>query len=690
MEQRRLIIFFISAMAILFVWTNYLAPIFFPLPPQPPAQQVAQQEDEEEGDDAQVPEVKPDDKPPGEAEKSEGDTENVKPLVAEQPDNKEKKPDAEDLEPPVEETKLFVEDWDPEKIKHQTITLGSLDETTGYFMEIDLTSKGAGVLELRLSDPRYVHLDDKNQPLELIQSSNKLPPTLGTVFYNKEPKAVDQEQKAVGIADQAGLIEWQVANDDNQQPMITEDPNHAGILKSVTFRGVFPDLGVEVLKTFTLTPSDKHEDDLKEARQTDAAGYQLELDVTIRNLTAKPQDVLYHLQGPVGVPIEGQENSRTFKPRQIAVGFLDAEGSVNDEVLRADTLIEKIDEERPEQWSGALRYVGVDVQYFASLLVPVQNQNEDQTYASVIPMIVERDNDSKFSDVSVVLKTRNFSLLPAGEKFPDGQPGDVVSHQIKLYAGPKRRALLDEMDAGSLLSYGRFGIAAGGMLWILNWLHRWSIPYGIAIIILTLMVRSCLYPLSRKQAIGAKKMKELQPKLNEIKKKYAKDKEKQAKAQMELFRKHNYNPLAGCLPLLLQFPIFISLYTALGISVDLRLASFLWIDNLAAPDHLFTLPFSLPFLGQQFNLLPILTIFLFIAQQRLFMPPAQTPEQEMQFKMMNVMMIVMGFMFYKVPAGLCIYFITSSLWGMAERKILDVGKAPQTQPEPENKTKVKA
>ena len=146
---------------------------------------------------------------------------------------------------------------------------------------------------------------------------------------------------------------------------------------------------------------------------------------------------------------------------------------------------------------------------------------------------------------------------------------------------------------------------------------------------------------------------------------------------MELFRKHNYNPLAGCLPLLMQFPIFISLYTAIRTSVDLRLASFLWIDNLAAPDALFRLPFALPFVGQDFNLLPILTICLFIAQQKLFMPPPESEEQAMQYKMMKFMMVFMGFLFYRVPAGLCIYFITSSLWGMSERKLLDIGK-PKT------------
>jgi YidC/Oxa1 family membrane protein insertase len=126
-------------------------------------------------------------------------------------------------------------------------------------------------------------------------------------------------------------------------------------------------------------------------------------------------------------------------------------------------------------------------------------------------------------------------------------------------------------------------------------------------------------------------------------------------------------------------PIFIGLYSALSHAVDLRAAQFLWVKNLAAPDQLFQWPggFRLPFLGHYFNLLPLVTVGLFLVQQKMFMP-APDPDDEqaqMQHKVMNFMMIFMGFLFYHVPAGLCVYFIASSLWGMGERKLLDYGKA---------------
>jgi YidC/Oxa1 family membrane protein insertase len=663
-------------MAILVVWTNFLAPILMPLPPKPPADQTAEEETAQPQEDKKTTAESTDDSAEEAVVANADDaepktTETVEETVPAKPANEDspsEKPANEET-PEVEKTEKLVADW-PDKVEHPIITLGSVDPKTGYFMQVELTRQGAGVLSLKLSDPRYRELEDTEQPLALIESNNEFPPTLSTVFY-------DEEQELISIKDAEGLNEWQVAKDENGEDLIEEDSEHPGVNLSVTFRSVYSDLGIEVFKTFKLTPSDKSGEELDEARMTDVAGYELSMEVKAHNLTKEQQSFVYHLQGPVGVPLENRENTRKF--RQVAIGFLQDDGSVDPEVMTAADLVDSVDENEPEVWNAPMRYIGVDVQYFAALIVPVEDQNSNQTYTSAMPMLVQREKDDNHSDLSVVLQSKLFELEPMGELNQDGTAADVVQHQVHLFAGPKREVLLTGMQADSILDYGRMGVFASFMLKILNWLHLMGLPYGIAIIVLTIMVRSCLYPLSRKQALGAKKMKELQPKLKELKKKYAKNKEKQAKAQMELFRKHNYNPLAGCLPLLLQFPIFISLYTAISSSVDLRLAPFLWFNNLAAPDALFQMPITLPFLGQSFNLLPILTIFLFIAQQRLFMPPPESEEQAMQYKMMNMMMVVMGFLFYRVPAGLCLYFITSSLWGMSERKILDFGK-PKTEP----------
>ena len=180
-----------------------------------------------------------------------------------------------------------------------------------------------------------------------------------------------------------------------------------------------------------------------------------------------------------------------------------------------------------------------------------------------------------------------------------------------------------------------------------------------------------MFPLGRKQALAAQKMQSLQPHLKELQEKYKDDKEKLTKETFALYKRHGVNPIGGCLPALIQLPIFVGLWQALNTSVPLRHATFLWIRDLAAPDMMFHFPVrDSRSLGKWFNLLPFLVVGLMLVQTKLFSPPATTPEAEQQQKMMKYMMVFMGVMFYKVPSGLGIYFITSSLWAIGERLLL--------------------
>jgi len=185
-----------------------------------------------------------------------------------------------------------------------------------------------------------------------------------------------------------------------------------------------------------------------------------------------------------------------------------------------------------------------------------------------------------------------------------------------------------------------------------------------------------MFPIGRKQALAAQKTQKLQPLVKELQEKYKDDQAAFAREHWALLNKHGANPIAGCLPALIQLPIFVGLWQALNTSFFLRHASFLWIQDLAAPDMLFRLPFDLPTfggwinLGNWFNVLPFIVVGLMLVQTKLFSPPPSTPEAEQQQKVMKVMMVVMGVMFYKVPSGLGIYFITSSLWAIGERLLL--------------------
>jgi YidC/Oxa1 family membrane protein insertase len=185
-----------------------------------------------------------------------------------------------------------------------------------------------------------------------------------------------------------------------------------------------------------------------------------------------------------------------------------------------------------------------------------------------------------------------------------------------------------------------------------------------------MLVRGCMFPLGRKQALAAQKMQVLQPHLKAIQEKYKEDKERLTKETFALYKKYGVNPMGGCIPALIQLPIFVGLWQAINTSVPLRHATFLWIRDLSAPDMMFRFPVEIPFLGRWFNLLPFLVIGLMLVQTKLFSPPATTPEAEASQKMMKFMMVFMGVMFYKVPSGLGIYFITSSLWAVGERLLL--------------------
>nr|MCS5617186.1 membrane protein insertase YidC [Pirellulales bacterium] len=265
------------------------------------------------------------------------------------------------------------------------------------------------------------------------------------------------------------------------------------------------------------------------------------------------------------------------------------------------------------------------------------------------------------------------------------EPGLPLRHRYTIFAGPKRPDLLARFGAATasmsdLVYYGWFGWVARPMIALLHGLHAVIRNYGLAIILLTVLVRGAMFPISRKQALSSQKMQALQPEMKVINEKYKNDAQKRTAATQELWRKHGVNPASGCLPIFIQLPIFMGLYRALATDVELREAPLFssairWCSNLAAPDMFWNWTDVVPqflsapagWLGPYLNLLPLVTIGLFLWQQKLFMPPAVDEQQRMQQQVMNYMMWFMALMFFKVPSGLCLYFIASSLWGIAER-----------------------
>ena len=434
-------------------------------------------------------------------------------------------------------------------------------------------------------------------------------------------------------------------------------------------------------------------------KPTDQA-YHVDLKLELHNLGDTAQQVAYRLDGPTGLPTEGWWYSSKLHPKMFhGAGARDvAWDQVNfgHRLLGNPEIISEskaaIADDKPPHISliagdeaAAIRNAGVDTQFFAAMILP-------QAVSGGEPIKFRRAEAMPVQDVMEVpknrLKTLNVSVRLVTPPV-SVEPNKPLVHSYRVFFGPKRQSILDSYELFDLIEYGWpiFEWPARILQGVLGMLYSVVRNYGIAIILLTVIVRSCMVPISLKQARAAAKMQELAPEIQKIKDKHPDDPMKQHAAVQDLYKKHKFNPFGGCLLVFIQLPIFIGLYRCLSVDIDLRDASLIpglaWASNLAGPDKVFywkdylwaMLADESGWLGPYFNILPLITVTLFLIQQKLFTPPATDEQTQMQQKMMTYMTVFMGVMFYKVPAGLCLYFIVSSSWGICERKFLSWMKA---------------
>ncbi|MDX1945690.1 MAG: YidC/Oxa1 family insertase periplasmic-domain containing protein [Pirellulaceae bacterium] len=431
-------------------------------------------------------------------------------------------------------------------------------------------------------------------------------------------------------------------------------------------------------------------------------GYHLKLRMEVHNLATEPQSVAYRLQGPTGLPLEGWWYSTKLHPEWFkAAGARDVAWRVpgrRHELMACPEIVSeskaKIAKKLPpliELLDGdadqPIDYAGVDTQFFASALIP-------QETAADKKLLFRRAEALAVQDVEKVpknrLKTTNVSVQLVSQSVQVA-PDKPLKHDYIVFFGPKDKPVLEAYDLADFIEYGWliFKVTALFLQWVLGQLYWVTTNYGVSIILLTLIVRSCMVPVSLKQAKSAAMMQMLAPEMAKIKEKFPDDAMKQNAAMQELYKKHNFNPFGGCLLVFIQLPIFMGLYRCLSVDIHLRDAALIpglaWASNLAGPDKLFNWePYVWAIIGDPaagwfgpfFNILPLFTVALFLVQQKMFTPPATDEQTRMQQQMMTYMTVFMGVMFYKVPAGLCLYFITSSLWGICERKLLPKPKSP--------------
>lgn len=254
------------------------------------------------------------------------------------------------------------------------------------------------------------------------------------------------------------------------------------------------------------------------------------------------------------------------------------------------------------------------------------------------------------------IKSLGGGLFSAGVILPVSviAPGQSAKVSVPLYAGPTESALNKVAPGlGLTVDYGWLTIIAAPLFWVLSYLEGWVHNWGVAIILLTVLIKLLFFPLSAASYRSMAKMKVVAPKLEKIKQQYGEDKERLHKAMMELYKTEKINPVGGCLPMLIQIPVFISLYWAILASVELRYAPFYgWISDLSAADP--------------YYILPLIMGASMIIQSKL--NPA--PPDPIQAKVMQLMPIVFSVVFFFFPAGLVLYSIVNNILSIAQQWVI--------------------
>ena len=237
--------------------------------------------------------------------------------------------------------------------------------------------------------------------------------------------------------------------------------------------------------------------------------------------------------------------------------------------------------------------------------------------------------------------------------------GVPAKRAYTFYLGPKKQALLWDLGMKDVMEFGMWRWLCYPLVWVLNLFNSLIPNYGVAIILLTILVRLVFWPLTHKSTVGMRRMQEIQPKVKGIQQKFKDNPQRLQQETWALYRENKVNPLSSCLPMLVQIPVFIALFTVLRSAVELRYAPFLWISDLSEPEALFASWF--PFGG--LNILPLAMAALTVLQSAFTPSSGDNRQQRMMMIMMPLMML---FFFYNFPSALSLYWMLSTAFGVAQ------------------------
>jgi len=290
-----------------------------------------------------------------------------------------------------------------------------------------------------------------------------------------------------------------------------------------------------------------------------------------------------------------------------------------------------------ESYRDDLKWIAQEDKYFFTALVPVTKVDEARVW--------------KMKDSSVIAFMSK-----------------VRTNEFILYAGPKEYDRLKALHVGleHIIDFGFFSVLAVPLFWTLKLFYNFLGNYGWAIVLLTILIRIPFIPLVNKSQKSMKKLQELQPRMAEVREKFKKDPQRMQREMMDLYKKYKVNPLGGCLPIILQIPVFFALYKILMIAIELRGAPFmLWLKDLSAPDTLFGhIPAWFPLIGGfAIGPLPILMGATMIVQQRMT-PTSMDPAQN---RIMMFMPIIFTFLFLNFATGLVLYWLMNNIFSITQQ-----------------------
>jgi YidC/Oxa1 family membrane protein insertase len=408
----------------------------------------------------------------------------------------------------------------------------------------------------------------------------------------------------------------------------------------------------------------------------------LTLTLEFQNLSTNPLNVIATQWGPVGVAKEGEESQDS---RRVTAG-LAREGGLTAEYYPHA----KLDGNPPfkeliKGESRTLEWVAVANKFFAVIVAPVPAGGQPWIADARATRVGGTDSDVDNDTFRLVTSTLD---VPAGGK---------ASRELDCYLGPKSKPVFTRDETYSRRQYVALINAdyyACAWTWVVNLMllllsavHGiWPHNYGIAIIVMVLIVRILLHPLTRRGQVSmtnmAEQMGRLQPKMEELREKYKNDRQRLNQETMKLYQQEGVNPasqMLTCLPMMFQMPIWAALWAALSYTVEMRHQPFfLWIRDLTAPDHFLVFSHSYPLIGNALNLLPPLLGVSMWLQNRFMPKPATPPRQDgrasdqmaQQRLMMGIMSVMMVVFFYHAPSGLTLYIMASNFFGLIEQHLI--------------------